>query len=159
MIRQIWPRRCRQGKADMGRPGHPEAARAALVLAGIAQRRVLLDVEPLDRLGVKIIVGAKAGRAYAVDRTEVIDLVDVAGHAERPHDLAGLIADELAAALQEQRPVRQLGEGLHEGRLLLGLLQDLAGRAIERERPARLAVGDLEAQQRGSVLLLEGLYP
>src|SRR6202035_1571357 len=71
----------------------------------------------------------------------------------------GFIADELAAAFQEQGPVRQLAQGLHESRLLLGFLQNLAGRAIERERREGLAVGDLEAQQRRAVLLVEGLHP
>ena len=48
----------------------------------------------------------------AVDGAEVVDLVHVAGHAERAHHLARRITDELAARLEEQRPVRELGERL-----------------------------------------------
>src|SRR6516164_6391213 len=150
------------------RPGMRRQQAAAIVrafahpcdrgLSRIAQRRVLLDIEPLDRRGVEIVVGPEAARMDAVDGAQIVDLVDVAGDAERPHDLARIVADELAAAFQEQGPVGKLGERLHEGRLLLGLLQHLARGAIERKRRESLAVGDLEAQQRGAVLLVEGLH-
>ena len=108
--------------------------------------------------GVEIRVGAEAAGMDAVDGAEVVDLVDVAGDAERAHDLACGVADELAAGFEEQRPVGKLGERLHEGRLLLRLLQHLARRAVERERAERLAIGDLETHERGAVLLLERLH-
>src|ERR1700730_10774238 len=46
-----------------------------------------------------------------------------------------------------------------KGGLFLGLLQYLPRRSIERERPERLAMGDLETHERGAVLLLERLHP
>src|SRR5712691_3299887 len=121
--------------------------------------RVDLDVETPRGRGVEIGIGAKAAGMDAVDGTEVVDLVDVAGHAEGAHDLARRVADQLATAFEEQRPVGERGQRLHEGRLLLGLLQDLSRRSIERERPERLAMGDLETHERGAVLLLERLHP
>jgi len=38
-------------------------------------------------------------------------------------------------------------------------LQHLARGPVERERPECLAVGDLEAHERGAILLLERLHP
>src|SRR4029077_3317688 len=110
-------------------------------------------------LGVEIGVGAEAAGMDALDGAEVVDFVDVAGDAERTDDLARGIADELAAGLEEQRAVGELGQRLHEGRLLLRLLQHLPRRAVERERTERLAVGDLEAHERAAILLLERLPP
>src|SRR2546429_8161336 len=95
----------------------------------------------------------------AVDGAEVIDLVDVAGDAERTHDFARRAADELPAAFEEQRPIRKLGKRLHEGRLLFCLLQPLPRGSIERERREGLAVGDLETHERSAILLLECLHP
>src|SRR6266516_7992424 len=90
----------------------------------------------------------------AVDGAEVINLVDVAGDAERTHDFARRAADELTAAFEEQRPIRKLGNRLHEGRLLFCLLQHLPRGSIERERREGLAVGDLETHERSAILLL-----
>src|SRR5476651_806334 len=44
---------------------------SASILARIAQRRVLLDVEPLDRGGVEIIVGIRSAGF------QIVDLIDV----------------------------------------------------------------------------------
>ena len=76
------------------------------------------DIETSCRLRVEVRVGAKATGMNAVDGAEVIDLVDVTGDAERTHDFARRVADELAAAFEEQRPIRKLGKRVHEGRLL-----------------------------------------
>src|SRR5262249_1670927 len=95
---------------------------SARFLARIPQRRVDLDVEAARRLGIEIGVGAEAADMDAVDGAEIVDLVDVAGDAERADDLARSVADELAASLEEQRTVGELGQRLHEGRLLLRLL-------------------------------------
>src|SRR5687768_4317906 len=71
----------------------------------VLERRVDLDVEPLRRLGVEVGVGEEAASMDAVNGAEVVDLVDVAGHADRTDDLAGRIADELAATFHEQGTV------------------------------------------------------
>src|SRR5262245_5788202 len=88
-------------RAPEGGPGET----GGLPLAGVAQGWVLLDVEPFDRLGVEVVVGAEPAGMDAVEGAEVVHLVDVAGDAERAHDLASAVADELAAGFQEQRPV------------------------------------------------------
>src|SRR5262245_66416899 len=80
--------------------GNLALSRRGRLLARVAQRRVDLDVEAARRLGVEIGVGAQAARVDAVDGAEVVDLVDVAGDAERADDLARGIADELAAGLE-----------------------------------------------------------
>src|SRR5439155_2660691 len=148
-----------QGGCGAGNAGSIPPGRQNLLLAGVAQRRVLLDVEALDRVGVEIVIGAEAAGADAVDGAEIVDLVDVAGDAERADDLAARVADELAAGFEKQRPVGQLAQRGHERRLLLGLGQHLARGAVERERAKRFAIGDLEAHERSAVLLLEGLHP
>src|SRR5262249_23000399 len=102
--------------------GNLALSRRGRFLARVAQRRVDLDVEAARRLGIEIGVGAEAAGMDAVDGAEVVDLVDVAGDAERADDLARSVADELAASLEEQRTVGELGQRLHEGRLLLRLL-------------------------------------
>src|SRR5262249_54295122 len=76
-----------------------------LAPARVPERRVDLDVETARRRRVEIGIGAKAAGMDAVDGAEVVDLVDVAGDTECAHDLAGRIADQLAAAFEEQRPV------------------------------------------------------
>src|SRR6478752_3731321 len=141
------------------RRGNPDTPKFALALARVPQRRVDLDIEALRRLGVEVGVGAEPAGVNAVDGAEVVDLVHVAGDTERAHDLSRRIADELAARFEEERSVREFGQRLYERRLLLRLLQHLPRRAIERERPEGLAVGDLEPHQRRAVLLLECLYP
>ncbi len=88
----------------------PAGADHGLSLAGVPQRRVQLDVEALGRPGVEVGVGAEAAGMDAVDGAEVVDLVDVAGDAERADDLARGVADELAAGFEEQRPVGELGQ-------------------------------------------------
>ena len=88
-----------------------------------------LSLRPEHR-GVEIGIGAKATGMNAVDGAEVIDLVDVAGDAERTHDFARRVADELTAAFEEQRPIRKLGKRLHEGRLLFCLLQHKCIRSV-----------------------------
>src|SRR5262249_20444647 len=133
----------------------PQALR--FQLARITQRVVLLDVEAAHGGVVEVIVGQEAAGADAIHGAEVVDFVDVAGDAEGADDLARLVADELAAAFKEQRAVGELGERSHERRLLLLLRQHLARGAVEGERRERLAVSDLEAQQRSAVLLLERL--
>ncbi len=45
----------------------------------------------------------------AVDGAQIIDFVDIAGDAERAYDLAGVVANELSAGLEEQRTVGELG--------------------------------------------------
>ena len=55
---------------------------------GSLQRRVDLDIEAPRRLGVEIGVGAEPAGVDAVDGAEVVDLVHVAGDAERADDLA-----------------------------------------------------------------------
>src|SRR5262245_60133797 len=132
--------------------------RAKLSLARVLERRIDLDIQALGRLGVEVGVGAVATGMDAVDGAEVVDLVDVAGDPQRAHDLPAVVTDQLAAGFQEQGPVGELGERLYEGRFLLRLLQHLPRGAVERERAEGLAVGDLEAHQRGAVLLLERLH-
>src|SRR3954463_8277346 len=101
----------RRRKADVGRsaPPHdsrrcvaPAPNRVELFLAGVAHRRVLLDVHALRSLGVIVIVGAKAGSMDAVNGAQIVDLVDVSGDTKRAHDLPRGIADELAASFEEQ---------------------------------------------------------
>ncbi len=58
----------------------------------------------------EVVVGLEAGGTDAGDGAQVVDLVGVAGGADRADHLAVLVADQLAAALQEHRPVRQLQE-------------------------------------------------
>jgi hypothetical protein len=95
------------------------------ILARIPQRWVLLDIEPLDRPGVEVVVGAEAAGMNTVDGAEVVDLVDVAGDAEGAYDFAGGVADELAARFEKNRPIGQFGERAHEVRLLFRFLQHL----------------------------------
>src|SRR5215470_11007404 len=140
----------------MRQPGR--AATLFLALAGVLERRVDLDVEALGRLRIEIGVGAEAPGMDTVDGAEIVYLVDVAGNPERTHDLARGVTDELAAGLEEQGPIGELGERLHERGFFLGLRQYLARGTVERERAERLAVGDLEAHERGAVLLLERLH-
>src|ERR1700757_115953 len=111
-----------------------------LALARVAQRRIDLDVEALGRLGIEIRVGLEPAGMNSVDGAEIVELVHVAGHSDRTDDLPGLIADELATRLQEQRTVGEFRQRLHERRLLPGLLQYLPGGAVERQRPERLAI-------------------
>src|SRR5215471_1880497 len=82
----------------------------SLALARVPQRRSPLDVEAFCRLGVEVGVGAKAAGMNAVDGAEVVDLVYVAGDAQRAEDLTGRVADELTSGFQEQRTVGQLSE-------------------------------------------------
>src|SRR5262245_29152834 len=90
--------------------GNLALSRRGRLLPRVAQRRIHLDVEPPRPLGVEIGVGAKTPGMDAVDGAEVVDLVDVAGDAERADDLARSIPAELAAGPQKQRPVGKLGE-------------------------------------------------
>src|SRR5262245_63913963 len=99
------------------------------------------------RLRIEVSVRSEA----AVDGAEVIDIVHVAGDAERTYDLARRVTNELTAGFEQQRPVRKLGERPHERRLLFCLLQDLPRRSVERERREGLAVGDLEAHEVGVI--------
>src|SRR5262249_37763909 len=85
-------------------------------------------------------------------------LLATAGPPARAPPPARRIADQLAAAFQEHRAVRELLEIGHEDRLFARFLQHEARRAPERERGERLAVGDLEPHQRGPVLLEERLH-
>src|SRR5262249_15254885 len=88
--------------------GNLALSRRGRFLARVAQRRIHLDVEAARRLAVEIGVGAEAAGVDAVDGAEVVDLVDVAGDAERADDLTRGIADELAAGLEKQRAVGEL---------------------------------------------------
>src|SRR5262249_13002617 len=134
----------------------PQALR--FQLAWVAQRLVLLDVEAGHGGVVEVVGGPEAARADALHGAEIGGLGDVAGDAERADGLARLVTDEPAAAFEEQRAVGKFGQRSHERRLFLLLRKHLARGAVERERRERLAVGDLEAQERGAVLLLERLH-
>ena len=89
-----------------------------VTFARVAQRRVDLDIEALGGLGVEVGVGPETAGMDAVDGAQIVDLVDVAGDAERADDLAIRIADKLAAAFEEQRPIGKFSQRRHEERLL-----------------------------------------
>src|SRR4051812_46227153 len=67
----------------------PELATSPL--ARVAQGRVLLDIEPLHGARVEIVVGTESAGMNAVDGTQVVDLVNIAGDAERAHHLAARV--------------------------------------------------------------------
>ncbi len=51
----------------------------------------------------KIAIGAKPRGMDAGDGADIVHLVGVAGDADGAHHLAGLVADQLAAAFEKQR--------------------------------------------------------
>src|SRR5262249_13923657 len=133
------------------------ALRSALFFARVAQGRILLDIEPPNIRRAEVVVGTVAAGADTVHGAKIINLVNVAGDPQRAHHLTRLVADELSAAFQEQRPVRQLGQRGHDPRFLLLLVTPVAGGPLQPELSNRLAIGYLKPQQRSTVLLLKRL--
>src|SRR5580700_2321911 len=115
---QIWPLRpgfggLRAGPVSRavaaGRGGARGLAARPRRFARVLQRRRFVDAQRPHLLGVveEIAVGAQAHGMDAGDGADVVHLVGIAGDADGAHYLARLIADELAAAFEKQRIIRQ----------------------------------------------------
>src|SRR6185503_19358909 len=100
-----------------------------------------------------VLVGLQAGRAYAVRGKLLVALLRVAGDADGADQLSAIVADQHAAALGEDLPLRGAHQVAHEERALLGALAHDAGRAAEGERGIGLAHRHLESHHRRAVLL------
>src|SRR5262245_23732122 len=81
------------------------ATGVGLFLARVAQRRVLLDIEPPNVRRAEVVVREVAPSPDAVHGAKVVNFVNIAGDPKRAHHLARLVADELPSAFQKQGPV------------------------------------------------------
>src|SRR5215472_8106725 len=104
-----------------------------------------LDVDGANdfRIG-KVRASLMAGCVNAGHCTDIVHLARIAGNPYRPDNLAGSVSDELAARLQEHRPIGQFHQVFHKYWLLAVLLQHQERRPPHRQRCISLAVGDLE---------------
>src|SRR5690242_15424291 len=121
---QARPKPLRDAQMMAVRPAIPRSMLVLLRYASGALPVVVLDVQGMHLLGVlEVLVGLEPGGMDAHDRAGIVHPVGVAGHADRADHLARRVADELRAALEEDRAVGQVHDGVHEQRLVLGLLQ------------------------------------
>src|SRR5580704_3486138 len=127
---QIWPLRpgfggLRAGTVSRavaaGGRGPRRLATRPRRFARVLERRRFVDAQRPHLLGVleKITVGAQAHGMDAGNGADVVHLVGIAGDADGAHHLARLVADELAAAFEEQRIIGKIFDRLHEQRLLV----------------------------------------
>src|SRR5882724_5743150 len=104
-----------------------------------------------------VVVGLEAGCMDAVGGELLVAILGIAGNPDRADHLAGLVADLQAAAFGKDLVAAGADQVAHENRLLLGAdLHELGG-AAHGERRIGFAIGHLEPDHGGAILLLKRL--